>query len=64
MTAVAGTDLAKGDEFGYFRFGGSDIIIAFRDGVDPRIDTSESARKVGSVVATATLLGSSRSETR
>ena len=26
----------KGDEFGYFTFGGSDIIILFQEGSDPQ----------------------------
>ena len=50
LTAVEGTQVAKGDEFGYFAFGGSDIIILFQSGVHPQIDTSEDARKVGSVI--------------
>lgn len=29
MTMPAGTDATKGDEFGYFAFGGSDIILVF-----------------------------------
>lgn len=29
MTATVGSDLLKGDEFGYFLFGGSDIIVLF-----------------------------------
>ena len=53
MTAVEGTDLDKGDEFGYFQFGGSDIIIVFQDGIDVDVDTSTDGRKVGSIVATA-----------
>ena len=51
LTAVTGKHLAKGDEFGYFQFGGSDIILLFQDGVDPQVDTSESFRLVGSPVA-------------
>lgn len=51
LTAVAGTHMAKGEEFGYFQFGGSDIIILFQDGVDPQVDNSEDFRLVGSPVA-------------
>ena len=51
LTTVPGTDVAKGDEFGFFQFGGSDIIILFQAGVDPQIDTDPDPRKVGSVVA-------------
>lgn len=35
MIATAGANLAKGDEFGYFQFGGSDIIMLFQKGVVP-----------------------------
>ena len=37
MTAVVGSNLQKGDEFGYFLFGGSDIILLFQEGTDPDI---------------------------
>ena len=32
LTAEAGTELRKGDEFGYFMFGGSDIVTVFANG--------------------------------
>jgi phosphatidylserine decarboxylase precursor len=32
MTAVEGSYLDKGDEFGFFMFGGSDIILLFEEG--------------------------------
>jgi len=51
LTAVADKPVAKGDEFGYFQFGGSDIILLFQEGVDLQVDTSESLRLVGSPVA-------------
>ncbi|TSE01530.1 phosphatidylserine decarboxylase [Skermania sp. ID1734] len=51
LTAVAGTHMAKGDEFGYFQFGGSDIIILFQAGVDPEVDTNTDFRLVGTPVA-------------
>lgn len=50
LTAVPGHSLAKGDEFGYFQFGGSDIILLFQAGVQPQIDTNPTPRVVGSVV--------------
>ncbi|OBG38448.1 phosphatidylserine decarboxylase [Mycobacterium sp. E3198] len=53
LTAVKGTHMAKGDEFGYFQFGGSDIIILFQEGVDPQIDTGEHYRLFGTPVARA-----------
>jgi phosphatidylserine decarboxylase len=48
LTAGPGTELVKGDEFGYFQFGGSDIIMLFQAGVETRIDTSTDPRKGGS----------------
>ncbi|MFI9415215.1 phosphatidylserine decarboxylase [Nocardia gamkensis] len=51
LTAVQGKRMSKGEEFGYFQFGGSDIIILFEEGVDPQIDTSEDFRLVGTPVA-------------
>jgi phosphatidylserine decarboxylase precursor len=51
MNAVEGTQMAKGDEFGYFQFGGSDIIVLFQEGVDPQVDTSEDYRLVGTPIA-------------
>lgn len=51
LTAQAGRQLAKGDEFGYFLFGGSDIIVLFQEGVDPQVDTSTDFRLVGSPIA-------------
>lgn len=51
LTAVEGTRVAKGEEFGYFQFGGSDMIILFQSGVDPQVDTSEDFRLVGTPIA-------------
>jgi phosphatidylserine decarboxylase len=56
LTSVAGRHMAKGEEFGYFQFGGSDIIILFQQGVDPQIDKSEEFRLVGTPVARCTPL--------
>jgi phosphatidylserine decarboxylase len=50
MNAVEGTQMAKGDEFGYFQFGGSDIIVLFQEGVDPQVDTSANYRLVGTPI--------------
>jgi len=55
MIATVGNNLNKGDEFGYFLFGGSDIIILFQAGVIPQIDTNKSYRHYGSAIATCTL---------
>ncbi|MCV7199664.1 phosphatidylserine decarboxylase [Mycobacterium angelicum] len=51
LTSVAGKHMAKGEEFGYFQFGGSDIIILFQDGVDVELDKSKEFRLVGTPVA-------------
>lgn len=53
LTATPGTTMAKGEEFGYFLFGGSDIIVLFQAGVDVEVDTDQDPRKVGSVIARA-----------
>jgi phosphatidylserine decarboxylase len=31
LTPEVGAELRKGEEFGYFLFGGSDIVIVFQD---------------------------------
>jgi phosphatidylserine decarboxylase len=36
MTHELGRECRKGDEFGYFTFGGSDIIVLFQEGFDPQ----------------------------
>jgi hypothetical protein len=41
----------EGEEFGYFQFGGSDIIILFQEGTDPQIDTRDDFRLVGTPIA-------------
>ncbi|GAA1905397.1 phosphatidylserine decarboxylase [Williamsia serinedens] len=52
LTAAPGGFVAKGDEFGYFQFGGSDIIVLFPLALDPDVDRDDTARKMGSVIAT------------
>ncbi len=54
LTGRPGVDLAKGDEFGYFQFGGSDIILLFQRGVELDLDTSDGFRHVGSRAASVT----------
>ncbi len=56
LTAVEGKHMAKGEEFGYFQFGGSDIIVVFQQGVDPDVDKSENFRLVGTPIARCTAL--------
>ena len=40
MTHEVGKECRKGDEFGYFTFGGSDIIILFQEGAKPEYNSS------------------------
>jgi phosphatidylserine decarboxylase precursor len=51
LTAVPGTHMTKGEEFGYFQFGGSDIIVVFQPGVELQIDTSTDYRLFGTPIA-------------
>ena len=54
MTATVDSDLLKGDEFGYFMFGGSDIIVLFQEGVNPQIDVNDDYRHYGCRIANCT----------
>ncbi|MDZ4757917.1 MAG: phosphatidylserine decarboxylase [Bacteroidota bacterium] len=56
MIATVGSELLKGDEFGYFLFGGSDIIVLFQEGTNPQIDKDEKYRLYGSEIAKCTKL--------
>ncbi|MFT7561100.1 MAG: phosphatidylserine decarboxylase [Flavobacteriales bacterium] len=40
MTHVIDAECNKGDEFGYFTFGGSDIIVLMQKGTDPQWNTN------------------------
>jgi phosphatidylserine decarboxylase len=51
MTSTPGP-VSKGDEFGYFLFGGSDIILLFQKGKAPEIDTSTTYRYYGTDIGT------------
>ena len=54
MTATVGNKIAKGEEFGYFLFGGSDIILLFQEGKAPIIDeTKDSYRYYGTSISGA-----------
>lgn len=57
MIATPNRQFMKGDEFGYFLFGGSDIIILFQEGVNPQINTSTDYRLYGTAMAKCRLLG-------
>ncbi len=52
MTATVGSNLLKGDEFGNFFFGGSDIIVLFQAGTKAQIDTGQQYRHYGTPIAT------------
>ncbi len=51
LTCTPGKHMTKGDEFGYFTFGGSDIVLLFQQGVEVDVDTAEETRLVGVPVA-------------
>ena len=51
MTAKPGP-VNKGDEFGYFLFGGSDIILLFQEGKAPNINTCGNYRHYGTDIST------------
>lgn len=51
MTAVAGNNALKGEEFGYFLFGGSDIIVLLQEGVNPEVYTGSQYRHYGTPIA-------------
>jgi phosphatidylserine decarboxylase len=51
MTATIGSSLLKGEEFGYFLFGGSDIIVLFQKGAQAQIDENKDYRLYGSPIA-------------
>jgi phosphatidylserine decarboxylase len=51
LPVTPGCELLKGDEFGYFLFGGSDCILLFQEGIDVEIDTSRDYKHYGQMVA-------------
>lgn len=51
LTAVKGKRMAKGEEFGYFQFGGSETIVVLQQGVDVQVEPDDGHRLVGSVAA-------------
>lgn len=52
MTAEVGHNMGKGDEFGYFLFGGSDIIVLLQESIDPEVFTSNQYRHYGAAITT------------
>jgi hypothetical protein len=51
MTAQVGYNLSKGDEFGYFLFGGSDIIVLYQRGKVEHIEDDAKYRRCGESIA-------------
>ncbi|MEP7322703.1 MAG: phosphatidylserine decarboxylase [Saprospiraceae bacterium] len=51
MIAKPGNNVSKGDEFGYFQFGGSDIILLFQEGKSPVIDECNNYRHYGNSIS-------------
>lgn len=51
MTATVGRSTLKGDEFGYFLFGGSDIIVLFEQRAHPKVGTQTNYRHYGTPIA-------------
>ncbi len=51
MTATEKREIAKGEEFGYFLFGGSDIILLFQEGKAPTIDECNTYRYYGTSIS-------------
>jgi phosphatidylserine decarboxylase len=51
LTTVEDTHARKGEQFGFFQFGGSDIILLFQQSVTPHVDTNAGFCKTGTVVA-------------
>lgn len=51
MQELSGKSINKGDEFGYFMFGGSDIIMLFQEGKQPVLNEQTSYRHYGTSTA-------------
>lgn len=51
MTATEGSEVLKGDEFGYFLFGGSDIIVLFEEKAKPHLFKNTHYRHYGTPIA-------------
>ena len=51
MIATKGRKIAKGEEFGYFLFGGSDIILLFQEGKAPEINKCDKYRYYGTSIS-------------
>lgn len=51
MLATPDTVLEKGEEFGYFKFGGSNVILLFQEGKSPIINESQDYRHYGNSIS-------------
>jgi len=51
MLATPDTVIEKGEEFGYFKFGGSDVILLFQEGKAPKVDECEGYRHYGNSIS-------------
>ncbi|MFE7592561.1 phosphatidylserine decarboxylase [Kitasatospora sp. NPDC057512] len=51
MTMTVGAQVPKGEEFGYFLFGGSDIILLFQEGKTPEIDPTDGYHHYGTSIS-------------
>ncbi|RZS99487.1 phosphatidylserine decarboxylase [Aquimarina brevivitae] len=54
MIAQQHTELLKGDEFGYFLFGGSDIIMLFQEGINLQLNKKPIHHNYGTKVGVCT----------
>lgn len=52
MLATPDTVLDKGEEFGFFKFGGSDVLLIFQEGKAPIIDECKEYRHYGDSIST------------
>jgi phosphatidylserine decarboxylase len=51
MLATPDTVVDKGQEIGYFKYGGSDVILIFQEGKAPKIETSNTLRHYGTSIS-------------
>lgn len=51
MFNLSGKSIKKGDEFGYFTFGGSDIMLLFQEGKSPVINECTNYRHYGTSIS-------------
>lgn len=59
MTASVNREMNKGDDIGYFQFGGSDVIVLFQKKAQAVLDKEQVNRKYGSAIASCNTSGQS-----